>query len=746
MGVVIKMENYIMGSFRQKIFASDKGYIIGLFKIKSTDMESMKDYVNKTITITGYFHELNENENYYFKGEETIHPKYGFQFNVKEYERVKPEDKDGIVEFLSSDLFPGIGEKMASQIVDTLGDKALDRILEDESVLMLVPKLSAKKAKLIYNTLVKYEESHKMIVYLTELGFTMRDALLIYNTYKGNTINVIEHNIYSLIDDIEELSFVKVDRIACAMHDEYDSIERIKACIYYVMKDLTFKTGDTYLYLEDIYNYTSKYLGFSVDDNYFNELLNELKQELKIEIKDNKYYLEDIYTAMNNIVYKINYLVHKQKSKYSNLDGLISELETSSGIKYNDKQLLAIRSSMENNITIITGGPGTGKTMIIKAIVDLYKVLNNYSQKELCEEVALLAPTGRASKRLSEATLMPASTIHRFLKWNKEDNLFTINEYNPDFSNLIIIDEVSMIDIPLMDNLLRGLTNNIKIVLVGDYNQLPSVGPGTLLKDLIDSEIVDTIHLDILYRQEENSYIPILADEIRTDNLGNFLEKKDDYAFIKCTESNIIKKLQEVCQMIVETGKEYKQFQVMAPMYAGVNGIDNLNKVLQKIFNPPSSDKKEIKYGDITYREGDKVLQLVNDPDNNVYNGDIGIITAIKSGVQTKSGKVEVVIDFEGNLVNYQVKDLNNITHGFIISIHKAQGSEFDIVVMTITHSYHRMLYRKLVYTGITRAKKKLIIIGDADAFEMSVHSNFEQTRKSDMLDLLKDDARDSAF
>lgn len=731
------MENYIMGTFKQTIFQSDKGYIIGLFKLKKTDIESMSEYVNKTITFTGYFHELTLNENYYFKGEEVVHPKYGFQFNVLEYERVKPEDKDGIVEFLSSDLFVGIGEKLAIKIVDTLGDKALDLILEDKSNLMLVPKLSAKKTDIIYNTLVKYEESHKMIVYLTELGFSMKDSLLIYNCYKENTIDVVENNIYSLIDDIDEIYFTKVDQIALKMNLERDSIERIKACIFYIMKDITFKSGDTYLNVEDIYDNTIKYLKFDIDYDYFIELLSELDMESKIEINDNKYYLEDIYNATSNIVYKINYLMHKEKSVYKNIDSKINAIEDFYEIKYNDRQREAIKKSLENNILVITGGPGTGKTMIIKAIVELYKSINKYNDMDLQNQVALLAPTGRASKRLAEATNLPASTIHRFLRWNKESNTFNINEYNPDFSHLIIVDEVSMIDINLLDSLLKGLTNNIKLVLVGDYNQLPSVGPGMVLKDIIDSEVVDTIYLNTLYRQKENSYIPVLAREIKDNDLGDYESTKDDYTFLPSSSSSIIPSLIKVCNQIVSKGYDYKDFQVMAPMYAGVNGIDNLNKVLQNIFNPKDDNKKEVKYGDIIYRENDKVLQLVNLPDQNVYNGDIGIITRIKSGVQTKSGKLEVEIDFDGNKVSYELKDLINIKHGYIISIHKSQGSEFNIVIIPITHEYHRMLYRKLIYTGVTRAKKKLILIGEKEAFVKCVSNMQESLRKSDMKDQL---------
>ena len=399
----------------------------------------------------------------------------------------------------------------------------------------------------------------------------------------------------------------------------------------------------------------------------------------------------------------------------------------------------AIRKALTNNLLIITGGPGTGKTTIIKAIVELYQRLYHLDDEALKKDLALLAPTGRASKRMSEATLFPATTIHRFLKWNKENNRFGIDEYNKDNSKLIIVDETSMIDLFLFDHLLRGLTDQIRLILVGDYNQLPSVGPGQLLKDCIESGVIDTVHLDLLYRQDENSYITTLAQEIKDDELNDcFLETKSDYTFLECSSYHLKENLKHVCKQIVEKGYDYKRVQVMAPMYAGLNGIDNLNKELQEVFNPKEDGKRELKVGDVIFREQDKVLQLVNMPDENIFNGDIGIITRIMYANTSKSGKNEIYVDYYGNVVKYLPKDFNKMKHGFIISIHKSQGSEFEVVVMPISGSYKRMLYRKLIYTGITRAKRKLILIGEPDAFLYSIHHEEEYTRKTKFCEKLK--------
>lgn len=730
------MKIYINGIFKKIIFKSDKGFIIGLIKVRETNSEELEAYVNKTITFTGYFHQLDLDDAYIFYGESMNHPKYGFQFQVNSYEKIKPADRDGIIEFLSSDLFPGVGKSIATTITETLGNDALNIILDDENALCKIPKLSNKKAESIREIIKKYEESNTTYVYLTEIGFSIKDAMSIYNFYKKNTMDIIKNNIYEIINNIADLSFTKVDEVALRQGVEVNSKNRIKSCILYVMQSLTYANGDTYLEYQDIVTSVNNYLKIDIDNTSFEEYLYELEEEKQIVKYDEHFYLIDIFKAENYVVDRIISLASKQNKKTDKIDYYLNKLEKSANIKYNIKQKEAIKNALEKNILIITGGPGTGKTTIIKAIVDLYYEMNNYSYEELLEHVALLAPTGRASKRMSEATNLPASTIHRYLKWEKDSNTFAVNEYNQNRHDLIIVDEVSMIDINLLSNLLKGLTQNIKLILVGDYNQLPSVGPGQVLKDLIDSFVIDTIELDTLYRQNEDSYINTLAKEIKDNELSEtFIDKRSDYRFIECSSGDIKHNLQVLCKRLIEKNYTYKRVQIMAPMYHGENGIDNLNKELQKIFNPSDNKKNELTYGDVIYRENDKVLQLVNFPDLNVFNGDIGIIKKVELGSKTKSGKDEITIDFEGNLVTYNPKDFNKFKHGFIISIHKSQGSEFELVIIPICNSYKRMLYRKLLYTAVTRAKKKLIIIGEVSAFIYSVNNDSEYIRKTSLLD-----------
>ena len=350
--------------------------------------------------------------------------------------------------------------------------------------------------------------------------------------------------------------------------------------------------------------------------------------------------------------------------------------------------------------------------------------------------IALLAPTGRAAKKMSNSTGLPASTIHRYLKWNKDTNEFMINENNKNIQKLIIVDEVSMIDASLLSALLKGIHSYVKLVLVGDIYQLPSVGPGLCLSDLISSELFNYIPLMYIYRQSENSYIPYLAKDIKNKDLQEeFLNKHDDYNFIISPNNEIYNTIKLIVEKGIEKGYTEDNLQILAPMYKGEVGIDNLNKMLCELFNPDRGQAK-ITYGDIVYKENDKVLQLVNDADNNVFNGDIGYITKI---INRGYKKDAIIVDFDGNIVNYNKKDLKNIRHAYAISIHKSQGNEFDHVIIPISYHYGNMLYNKLLYTGVSRAKKSLILIGDPKIFYRATFNDYGSRRKTTLQERLKD-------
>ena len=720
---------YIKGTFRKIIFEGNNNYVVGLFRVKETDIEDLYEFVNRAITITGYFHELTIDEKYIMNGEVTINKRYGMQFNVDSYERLIPEGKDAIVEFLSSGLFKGIGEKTAEDIVNTLGDDTLKLIEESPSNLLMVPSINEKKANSIHETLLKYNESYNIIVYLNSVGFNTKDSMSIYNTYKDNSINVVKNNVYGITDDIEDITFLKIEKIRHNLGIEDNDKNRIIYSIIYVMKNLCFNLGDTYLSIDDIYNKLDDILGFEFSLLDLEFYLYEMQKLGKVRIYNSKYFLTEYYLAEENISNTLYYLTNKSDTKVKNINNHIEYLELMFDIKFNTEQKKAIKEAIVKNFSIITGGPGTGKTTIIKGIVELYKKINNLSYLDLCNKMALLAPTGRAAKRMGEAALMPASTIHRFLKWNKDTNTFMVNSNNKSDVDFVIIDEVSMIDTILLDNLLKGLKKDVKIVMIGDYNQLESVAPGKVLKDLIDSDMINVIKLNTLYRQKENSYIAILAKEIKDNDLDiDFTNKRDDFNFIETDSYNIKGVIKELCIRAKEKGFDSGDIQVLAPMYKGENGIDNFNKLLQDIFNP-KIEQNEIKYLDVIYREGDKVLKLENDPDNNVFNGDIGYIIDIKNS--------EVTIDFDSNIVKYSIKDLNTIKHAYAISIHKAQGSEFKIVFIPVTMSYKAMLYKKLIYTGVTRTKYSLTLIGSKEAFMYAVNNTNAYERRTDLKEKL---------
>lgn len=722
--------NYIKGKYRNIIFDNGSGYKVGLFRIKETNDDEMNDFLNKTVTFTGYFGDLNEEDTYIFYGELINHHKFGYQYQVNSYEKIIPEGKDAVIEFLSSPLIRGCGEKTAMAIVDTLGEDAIDKIKENKSNLLLVPNIGQNKADKIYESLMKYSGSDDTLIYLQGLGFNNKEALNLFNEYGISVQDIIEKDIYELKEIID---FKKLD-VLYLRYGKIDDEIRSKACIIETMKRITFNNGDTYNRKEEIYDYMKSEFKILLSDEEFSSYLSLLIDEQKIVEEDNKYYLFEYYEYEEIIADNLMKISLMADKEHKALSEVLTDYEKEFGIKYSADQRKAVMTSLKNRVTIITGGPGTGKTTIINGIVKMYCHLNKLSPEQILSDIALIAPTGRASKKMSESTNLPAMTIHRYLKWNQDKNTFAVDKYNKNKHKLIVVDEVSMIDTHLMASLLEGINTNVQLILVGDANQLPSVGPGMILTDLIDSDKFMHISLTEIYRQSENSYIPYLAEEIKNKTLSEYKTNHDDYSFIFTPSSQIKNMIKQICIKSLEKGIDEDKIQVLAPMYKGENGIDNLNIMLQNLFNKKSS-QKEIQIGTIVFRENDKVLQLVNDPDNNIFNGDIGYIEKVLK--PTSKNKNILRLNFDGNRVEYNKEECFYIKHAYAISIHKSQGSEFDHIIMPISKNYHRMLYNKLIYTGVSRAKKSLILLGEENAFLMAINNDYSKLRKTGLKDKL---------
>ena len=726
------MDIYIKGHYQRSIYQNSNGYHIGLFKVKETNSPQATPFLDKTITFTGYFHELNDMDTYLFFGQIVEHPKYGMQFSVSSYERCKPEEKDAIVEFLTSGLFKGIGEKKAKAIVDVLGKDTLQIILENPDNLILIPGITKTNIDTLHNKLKEYESSYETVLYLSNLGFSTKDSMLVYNYYKDRVKEVIEEDIYQLEYSIYELNFKKIDRIALKNGIEKDSFVRVRAAILYIMEEVSNTYGHSYFYYDEIFQYLPRVLLVRVSDEVYKCAMESLLTDIMVVNKEDRYYLKDMWEAETLIVKRFRLLARKEDEVFKNLEDKLTEMENVFGIIYNDDQRQAILDSIRKNFLIITGGPGTGKTTIMKGIIELYKEVHKLSYEKLAERVQLLAPTGRAAKRMSDATLMPASTIHRFLKWQKETNKFQVNEYHKSKAEVVILDESSMVDTLLMASLLRGISANCKVIMVGDSYQLPSVGPGQVLHDLISSSKLPVIELKELYRQGKDSNILSLAYDVRKGEVfDDVFNKEEDLTFIECSDDDVISNLMDVSSTFKDLS--YKNFQILAPMYKTNCGIDMINQRLQVIFNPKNKSKKELVVGDVIFREGDKVIELTNMPEENIYNGDIGII----SQIVTQPAK-KITIDFDGNEVTFTAANFNKFRLAYAISIHKAQGSEFDVVVMPIVQGYRKMLYRKLVYTGITRSKKMLYLIGDKKALRHAVNNTSSDVRRTTIKDFLE--------
>lgn len=705
--------NFVTGEFRKDIFCGTNGYLVALFKVKDTDL---LEYKNKTITVVGNFLENREFDTFKLYGHLVEHNKFGEQFNVVKYEKLKKEGKENIVNFLSSDLFKGIGITKAVNIYKKFKDESLDIIKNNSEKLFEVKGISIKDVNVLHDTLISYENTYNNILKLTDIGFSMSDALKITNIYLSNIDELISRNLYDLYFNLD-ISFNTIDKIA--LMNKYSKTDklRLKSLIIYTFKLVTESIGHIFLYLDELYKYVIKINKEDIDTKLFLSIMSILIDEKLIIKEDKRYYLTNDYL---DEVYIAKEVVNRLKNKKITEKDIkiVEEIEEKLNISYNIYQKDAILKSLKNNLLVITGGPGTGKTTVIYGI---YRALKKENPKS---KIKLLAPTGRASKRLSELTLEEASTIHRFLEWNKDSNTFSLNENNKSDASIVIVDEFSMVNNSLFASLLKALRDNTKIILVGDKDQLPSVGSGNLLADIISS-VDNVVYLKELYRQAKESSIVKLA---------YLVNENKDYDFTSDEELSIIEDLDILDSLkeiaIKHINDDYKEFQVLVPLYKGSYGINNINKVLQEVFNKKDILKNEKTINDVIYREKDKVIQLVNMPDNNVFNGDIGIIEKITDK--------EIIIDFDGNKVKYTSSTYNSFALAYAISIHKSQGSEFKTCIIPLSTSYSIMLYRKLYYTAITRAKKKLYLLGNKNILKTAAKNNTSSIRNTYLKEEIK--------
>lgn len=692
---------------------------------------------DKPILATGYMSYVNPQDKYRFQGEYIIHPKYGKQFQIKSYEIILADDESEVIRYLSSSLFKGIGEKQATAIVEALGKDALNQIKEDKHVLDQVRGMNEKKREVIVEVLSSQDFDQEVLSFFMGHGISTKHLALIQAVYQERTLDVLQNNPYQLIDDIDGIGFKTADDLALKIGVDPVDENRIRAAILYALKEVCFHDGSTYHEHDSIFKNFHRYIP-QIGYETFCDKLDELIEEKKIIQDVDKFYPYDLYESEKIISRTFKKWLNVPLYVYEEdeVKILIQQLEEELSIEYDELQKEAIYLFLQQSAMILTGGPGTGKTTIVEAIIKLFSQLNPD------QSIALVAPTGRAAKRLSEVTGLEACTIHRLLKWDLHTNTFAVNATNPLNVDLLVIDEFSMVDTLLFSHLLEASQRVSKVLIIGDDQQLPSVSPGHVLKDLLASQLVPTIQLNHIYRQSQESGIIQLAHSIRNDQYDeNLFFQYHDIHFQSCLPYDVVKNVKILVSKAMQEGYDASDIQVLAPMYNGVAGIDALNDCLQELLNPQDGYKNELRVGKRIFREGDKILQLKNRVDDNVFNGDIGILEEVCYKDNFEFLTDTLIVNFDGEYVEYTPNDFYTITHAYCMSIHKSQGNEFKIVIMPVLKDYYIMLRKNLIYTGLTRAKQSLFVLGNHQAFRYGISNNHDEKRRTTLKEkLLLDD------
>ncbi len=698
------------------------------------------------ITVVGYLPFISVGDSLKLTGKMVVHQEYGEQFKIETFEKLMPENAAALEKYLASGTIKGVGPATAKKIIDKFGEETLNIFKFEPIRLAEIKGINKEKAYNIAEEFNEKWEVWQIVSFLEQFGIGANNSKKVYDALGVNAVEKIQENPYVLVDIVYGVNFHNIDKIAMQIGIPMDSDHRIKSGIKYALLIASYN-GNTCVKKENLMEFVKESLEVkeeAIEDNLIN--LN-VKAEIVIEEREDGQwiYLEPLNRAEKNISTKLKALRDTQNTKYiKNFDNIIKKEEEKLEIELSERQFEAIRQMNENNVSIITGGPGTGKTTIIKFMMDIYKEKN--------KKVVLCAPTGRAAKRMAETTGEEAKTIHRLLEIGKfeEDRLGSIDtDVSPVDADVIVIDEMSMVDIFLMNYLSKAIYLGTKVIFVGDVNQLPSVGPGSILKDMIESKEFVTVHLDKIFRQAARSKIIVNAHNV---NQGLSFIGKKDYAedsiedFFYINESNQDKMLYQVTSLSKERLKKFgdyeffKNIQILTPTKKGKMGTKELNMSLQAVLNPKMPEIAEKQYGEIVFREGDRVMQVKNNYDiywekgredisktyetgTGIFNGEIGRI----SKILTEEHQIEVDFD-DGKVAWYAYSELEQLEHAYAITIHKAQGSEFDVVILAVPPSSNMLLTRNLLYTGITRAKKLLIVIGRDGLINFMI--NHSETKK----------------
>ncbi|WP_317367756.1 ATP-dependent RecD-like DNA helicase [uncultured Tyzzerella sp.] len=732
---IIKIE----GPVENIIYKNEEnGYIV--FSIYSEEYGDI--FPEAEITCVGYVANLNVGENIILTGSVINHSAYGKQFKVDIYEKSIPKTEKGIKKYLESGAIKGIGKTIAERIVEKFGEDTLNIIEKKPEKLSQIKGISVKKAMEIGEIFAEQEGLRKAIIYLQGYGITAVFAMKIYKHFKENTIRIIETNPYRLSDEMFGVGFKIVDNIAEKIGIEKESEYRIKAGIKYILNHSANGFGNVYLPEHVLIQESKNILGVSEDILLPNLFKLQMERQICVEKTENGniVFLNSYYYAESYVAKKILQLA-KNKTEYSkNYDMWIKNIEKDNNIVLANNQKQAIKEAMVNGVLVITGGPGTGKTTTINSIISMFK--NEGYEIELC------APTGRAAKRMSEATGLDAQTIHRllginFLQEDKKRQSFEKDEDMPIEADVIIVDECSMIDILLMNGLLKAVANGTRLILVGDVDQLPSVGAGNVLKDIINSDCIKVVRLNEIFRQARESAIVMNAHRINNGQYPVLNEVNKDFFFLR--RHNMDDLNNTIIELITKRLPKFlnisdlRTIQVLAPMKKSPIGIENLNNILQNAINPPSEDKNEKDFKNLIFREGDKVMQIKNnysmdwkiikdgiyiDEGMGIFNGDEGIIRKIDN----KNEFIEVIFD-DCKHIKYDFTQLDELSLSYAITIHKSQGSEYKAIIMPIHSGAPMLLTRNLLYTGVTRAKELAVIVGVESTLNKMVDNDREVSR-----------------